>query len=138
MSFLSKLFGAPKDPLLDNALKVVPAAHMMARTMYLPMIDKDPRLRSVDVKLWDFFMGLAGVFVALRALEKSGLDASRQLKLRSVILKSLREWRPSADRGLEDCRRFVEAEWQKLANGGHALGNLLAVAVGIWVVGPYG
>jgi len=58
------------DPLLNNAVTLVQAAHISAVGMFTSLLDRFPILRQVDAEHWDFMLTVAGVFMAATGLTK--------------------------------------------------------------------
>jgi hypothetical protein len=56
------------DPLIKQAQTLVQAANVNATTAFIPLLDRFPILRGVDIKHWDFVLTIAGVFVAVTRL----------------------------------------------------------------------
>lgn len=123
-----------KDPLIGSAEKLVQAAKISAVGMFVPLVDKFPTLRPVDVKHWDFIVTVAGVFMAASRLNNLKLTDEREGRLMEVVAKELNQWQSDGTHAFEDCKNLFESEYDRLAAAGHDKRFLASDAVGKWIV----
>src|ERR1700745_2595630 len=105
MRFFKRLGRGKNDPLRGKAARLVSSASVNAVTMFLPMLDQHPLLKRVKPEQWDFFLTIAGVFMAATRLQNLHLRADRQRELMEVVAHGLADWNPeNGIRGFEDCK----------------------------------
>lgn len=133
VSFLRRLLGGNKDPLLGQAENLVQAAKINAVSSFTTHLDRFPILRQVDPEHWDFLITVAGVFMAATRLANLRLEDTREDKLMDVVIKLLNEWMPISLRAFENCKGLFEQEFNRLDAAGHEPRFTASDAVGIWI-----
>jgi hypothetical protein len=134
MGILSGLFKPKQDPLHKLAATLVPAASINATSMFVPLLDKFPFLREVDVEHWDFILTVAGIFMAASRLNNLRLGDAREESLMETVAESLSQWNPDGIRGFEVCKGLFESEYDRLTAAGHEQRFIASDAVGKWIV----
>jgi hypothetical protein len=104
MSLFSKF--TRKEPLHDQAVRLVPAASILAVSSFAPLLDRHPILRETEVEDWDFFATTATVCVALNNL-KAAVPTERFINIYAVFLPHLRKWHDRGEDAVLDCQEFV-------------------------------
>jgi len=123
-----------RDPLLESAEKLVPAANISAIGMFTPLLDKFPLLRPIDIKHWDSIVTVAAVFMASSRLNNLRLEEGREERLMEVVAERLDQWQADGTHVFEDCKKLYESEYDRLAAAGHEQQFLASDAVGKWIV----
>lgn len=131
MSWFKKTFGDSVDPLLKRADDLVFAAHGSAITLFESMVDRFPKLLEVDLNQWDFCMTVSGVFIATARLATLAIEQDRKKQLLGIVTQKLNEWNPDSLRGVEDCQKLFEREFERLSQKGHAPNVAVVDAVGM-------
>lgn len=138
MSFLRWLSWWRQDPLSERAGTLVPAAGANAAGSFTPLLKAFPVLDEVgDLARWDFFVMVAGVWMAMLSLRTRHLGQRREYDLSKMVGESLS--RRSCD-GVDganvfvDCMEFFERESGRLAAAGHEARWLAEDTVGAWIV----
>lgn len=134
MGILSGLFKPKEDLLQKQAATLIPAARVNATSMFVPLLDKFPFLRDVDVEHWDFELTVAGVFMAASCLNQLRLGDVREENLMATVAESIAQWKPDGIQGFEDCKGLFEIEYDRLAAAGHEPQFIASDAVGKWIV----
>ncbi|MFH1581598.1 MAG: hypothetical protein ABIC39_05935 [Pseudomonadota bacterium] len=134
MGIFSGLFKPKEDPLQKQAATLVPAAKINATTMFVPVLDKFPFLREVDVEHWDFVLTVAGVFMAASHLNNLRVGDAREESLMEIVAESLVEWNSDGIRGFKDCKHLFESEYDRLTAAGHEPRFIASDALGKWIV----
>lgn len=119
MGIFSKLL--KKDPLQEQAVKLVPAANVMVVSAFVPLLDKHPMLREVKVDAWDFYATAGAIFVALNNL-KSAVHRERFKRIYAIVLPHLHKWHARGEDAVLDCQKFVERTVASGASPQDALG----------------
>jgi len=116
--------------LKDRTQQLVGAARVLAVGSYMPISNQVPILGTVDTDDWDFFMTVAGVFVAATKLHH--LDVTEQVEdaLMAVVSRDAHDWNDRAIDALEDCQQFYERTCDGLKDGGRFAS---ADAIGAWI-----
>jgi hypothetical protein len=102
--------------------------------MFTPLLDKFSDLRQVDVEDWDFFLTVAGVFMAATRLHNLQLGNDREERLMEIVADRLDKWNQYGIRAFEDCKEFFENEYNRLCTAGHEQRFVASDAVGMWIV----
>ncbi len=123
-----------KDPLIEQAERLVRAATIQAVGIFVPLLDKYPSLRAVNAEQWDFIVTVAGIFMAASRLHNLGLAEPREEKLMEIVSKRLDEWKPDGTHAFEDCKGLFESKYDLLAAAGHDQRFLASDSVGTWIV----
>jgi hypothetical protein len=89
MGLISRLLGKPDDYLDRQARSLVDAAKVQATGSYLPLLDRFPVLGDVRPEHWDFFVTVAGVFIAVTRLNKLDLPEQREDHLLEIVTQVL-------------------------------------------------
>ncbi|MDI6766935.1 MAG: hypothetical protein QME52_08950 [Bacteroidota bacterium] len=134
MNVFKKLIGKKPDPLTNRANNLVSVSHIGAIEMYIPLLDRFPFLRKVDVKQWDFIVTVAGVFIASTRLNNLNLDLKRENVIMDIVSAKLQEWDRDAVGAFEDCKVLFEREFDRLTTAGHESRFIASDALGVWVV----
>lgn len=134
MTFIGKLFGSKRDPLEQQAKNLVSVAKVNATSLFLPLLEKYPILRDVDVEQFDFFVTIAGVFMASSVLNCSKIEESREDKLMEIVADELLKFDSDGIRAFEDCKVFYESEYDRLSALGHESKFLASDSVGKWII----
>ena len=66
------------DPLRAQAERLVSSAIISATSMFVPAVDQHPLLKPVKPESWDFFVTVAGVFIAASRLQNLHLSDNRK------------------------------------------------------------
>jgi len=123
MGLFSQL--ARKDPLHEQAVKLVPAANIMAVSSFVPLLDQYPLLRAAKVEAWDLFATSGAIFVAINDL-KGAVPPERFMSIYSVLLPYMRTWHERSEDAVLDCQKFVARTT--------ASGTSPQDALGFWVL----
>jgi hypothetical protein len=123
-----------RDPLFKQADTLISAAQIQAVGSFTPSLARFPILGRVNPQRWDFFMTIAGVFMANTRLNNLRLDERREDALMEVVAARLAEWDRDGDQAFEDCKQLFEEEFDRLQNDGHDPRFIASDAVGIWIV----
>jgi hypothetical protein len=123
-----------RAPLRQQAERLVSMAELNAMGIFLPLSEKFPVLREVDMEHWNFIVTVAGVFMAGLHLRNAHIGDAREEQLMTTISESLDEWDADGDRGFKDCQQLYESEYDRLAAAGHTPQFLASDAVGKWIV----
>lgn len=132
MSLLGRLLGR-QDPRLKRAQDLARISRLSAIPMKMALADEFPALFGVASEEWDFFVTVAGVFLATSRLGQTGLTEKQQQPLLDAIENGLMEWDRSGARAFEDCKTLFEREYDRLAAKKHAPRFLASDALGLWV-----
>jgi hypothetical protein len=75
---------------------MVQTANVNATTTFIPLLDRFPLLRGVDIKHWDFALTIAGVFMAVTRLSNLRLEERQEQELLLKVYRTCpmgcREW----------------------------------------------
>ncbi len=134
MGNLDGLFKSKQDPLQKQAETLVSAACINATGMFVPLLDKFPFLKEVDIKHWDFFVTVAGVFMGASRLNNLKVSDAREEMLMEIVAECLVDWNEDGIRAFEDCKGLYETEYDRLAEASHEPRFLASDAVGKWIV----
>jgi hypothetical protein len=136
MRFFQKLMREKNDdPLRGQAERLVSSAIINATSMFVPMLDQHPLLKTVKPEDWDFFLTIAGVFIAVSRLEKLQVSNNRKQELRNVVARALTDRSPeNGFRGFEDCKAMFERNFDALTRIQHEPRFIASDAVGVWIV----
>jgi hypothetical protein len=77
-----------EDPLVELAETLVQAANANAITAFIPTLDRFPALKRVDTQQWDFFITIAGVFIAATRLVNLRCEKSREEALLQKVTEN--------------------------------------------------
>jgi hypothetical protein len=103
--------------------------------MFVPVLDQHPLLKTVKPESWDFFVTVAGVFIAASRLQNSQLSANRKQELMDAVARGLADWSPeNGIRGFEDCKAAFERNFDSLTRSQHEPRFIASDALGMWVV----
>lgn len=133
MGLLGKLLGR-KDSKDDRAGALVQFAKINATTLFVPLLEQYPALRSVDTEQWDFIMTVAGVFMGLSRLNHAGFSESERRRISNVVSDQLDSWNSDSIRGFEDCGAFFDREFDRLTTAGQEPLFIGADALGLWII----
>lgn len=120
--------------LIKRAENLVKAAQINAVGMFIPLLDRFPILRKVDVEHSDFILTVASVFMAATRLNNLCLGDEREERIIEVVAERLDQWKPDGIRGFEDCKGLFESEFDRLNEAGHEPRFVASDAVGKWIV----
>jgi hypothetical protein len=134
MSLISKLLGKSEDPLDRQAGSLVSAAQVHATASYIPTLQRFPIVGTVPAEQWDFFVTVAGVFVAATRLNSLRLPEAREHRLMDRVGTDLNEWSSDGIRAFEDCKALFEQEFDRLTGLRHDPQFTTADALGLWIV----
>jgi hypothetical protein len=124
-----------EDPLVELAETLVQAANANAITAFIPTLDRFPALKRVDTQQWDFFITIAGVFIAATRLVNLRFEKSREEALLQKVTEGLAQWdAANGIRGYEDCHSFFDRTADGLEKSGHDRRFVASDAIGLWVV----
>jgi hypothetical protein len=135
VSFFRGLFGRKGDPLQGQAETLVDAARINATGFFIPLLDKFPILRDADIGRWDFFLTIAGVFIAATRLRNLNLETAREEHLMAIVSDRLVAW--DSAHGLaafEDCKSFFERTFDGLTDTGHEPRYVASDSIGAWII----
>jgi len=135
-AWLKSFFGKAKtDPLRERAERLVPSANIHATSLFVPMLDEFPLLRSVKPDQWDFVVTIASVFIAATRLRNLKKEDTLEEKLMDIVARGLADWdQKNGIRGFEDCKAMYEGSFDVLTNA-HADPRFIASdALGWWIV----
>lgn len=121
------------DPLEKQAKALVPSAQLNAVALYQALVNHLPILKSVDLDEWDFFVTVAGVFVAATRLSNSKIGESREDALMDIVARAVDEWDGNGATAFFDCKDLFEREYDRLSAAGHDVEFIAADALGIWI-----
>lgn len=110
-----------RDPLHEQAAKLVPAANVMAVSTFVPLLDEHPILREAEVEAWDFFATAGAVFVAINNLKRV-VDRQRFKDIYAIVLPNLHKWHARGEDAILDCQKFVARTVASGASDQDALG----------------
>ena len=96
------------DSLVNRAATLVTAANAVAVSSFTAFLDDSPWLKDIDLKDWDFFITVAGVFVGLTKLNKVQLPADRLDQLFDIIAKQLDAFHKNGGAAVDDCTAFYD------------------------------
>jgi hypothetical protein len=136
MKLFDSLFGKKEDSLNERAEKLVTAAKIQAVASFVPMLDKFPFLSKVKPTDWDFFITVAGVFIASSILEQLRLDNKRKESLMDIVSNNLLEWNSDGIAAFDDCKYLFEKVHEELSvTAEYQKDNkfLAADSLGMWV-----
>jgi hypothetical protein len=126
-----------KRNLERDADLLVGAAGTVATGAFVKFIDefafipRDERGR----RYWDFFVTIAGVFIALMGLRTLNLNEKRRLKLEKKVAAHLVRLYPAIARlGFEKCKSFFDKASNDLSNAGYEPRFVASDSIGAWVV----
>ncbi len=134
MGLISRLLGKPDDYLDRQAHSLVDAAKVQAAGSYLPLLDRFPVLQTCPPERWDFFVTVAGVFIAATRLNNLSLPESRENRLMDKVASDLNKWSSDGIRAFEDCKTLFDREYDCLVAVGHDSQFVAADAIGAWIV----
>jgi hypothetical protein len=134
MTLFAKMSGQGEDPLEDRATRLVDAARTMAFAAATNMGDQHRPLRQVDQEQIEYFMTVAGVFIAATRLNNLQVGEQREDRLMEIVANSLNAWDPGGVVGFEDCKNLFESECQRLRAKEYPPQFLHSDALGIWIV----
>jgi hypothetical protein len=136
MNFFGGLFGGKDDLLRGNAERLVPSASAFAVSMFVPLLEQFPSvMRNVKSDQGDFFITIAGVFIAATRLANLKIGDQREQKLMDIVARGLTQWDPNNGiRAFEDCKAMFERNFDVLTNGEHEPRFIASDAVGMWIV----
>jgi|SRR6516162_1059258 hypothetical protein len=135
MKLFQKLGRRKTDPLRGKAERLISSAAVNATTMFLPMLDRHPVLKTVNPTQWDFLVTIASVFMAATRLQNLKLSDDRQQELMGVVARDLADWGPeNGIRGFEDCKAMFERNFDALTSIQHEPQFIASDAVGMWIV----
>jgi hypothetical protein len=134
MGLISRLLGKPDDYLDRQARSLVDAAKVQATGSYLPLLDRFPVLGDVRREHWDFFVTVAGVFIAVTRLNKLDLPEQREDHLLEIVTQEFNAWDRDAIRAFDDCKQLFDREYDRLNAIGHDSQFLASDALGSWIV----
>jgi hypothetical protein len=122
-------------PLVKQAAALVQVANANAITAFVPMLERFPALKGANTQRWDFFMTIAGVFIAATRLVNLRFEKSREQALLQKVAEGLAQW-DAADgiSGYEDCQSFFDRTADALEKSGHDQRFVASDALGAWVV----
>jgi hypothetical protein len=119
------------DPLFEQASRLVTVAHTQAAASNFALLSEFPILESVPLESWDFFVTVAGVFVATTRL--ASFPEEREAQLTTQVVANLNEWSPRGLAGLRDCEAFFERTCEGLSKVKDP--NFIAAdSLGMWIV----
>ena len=103
--------------------------------MFVPVLDQYPLLKTVKPESWDFFVTVAGVFIAASRLQNLQLSDNRKQELMDVVARGLTDWSPeNGIRGFEDCKAMFERNFDSLTRSHREPRFVASDALGMWVV----
>jgi hypothetical protein len=119
--------------LVDKGDALVPMANSVAITSLTSAEDKLqlPSAITDDIEGWDFFVTVAAVYVAMRALAKSVPDETFRA-VGAGVFKKLDKWNPDGSRGFDDCQKFVERSLR--SSGATRNDVMIEDAIGMWLL----
>ncbi len=122
----------------DRASQLVGAANIAAITSWTSFSKQLPRVKNIAPEQWDFFVTVAGVFIAVRRLHQSDISESSLDSAAEIIIDKLTAWRPDARAAFEDCHAFYDRTYDGLSGpDGYEGANRAFIAsdsVGAWIV----
>jgi hypothetical protein len=134
MGLISKLLGKSADALEPQATSLVNAAQIQATASYTSVLQRFPIVGTIRVEEWDFFVTVAGVFIAATRLNNLGLSEERENSLMDKIAANLDGWNSNGARAFEDCKALFERQYDRLVELGHDQRFVTADALGLWIV----
>jgi hypothetical protein len=121
---------------MERAEVLVPAAHAFAVDSFIPMSKKVSILCHVDPGDWDFFVTVAGIFIAVTRLRNLRLGNSIEDKIGDIVYKKSEEWDKNSPRAFEDCKALFKSTYDTL-KGTHEYAKnpqfLASDSLGSWV-----
>jgi hypothetical protein len=135
LKFFQARFSRKGDPLREQAEMLVDAAQVNATASFVPLLDKFPVLKNVDVEHWDFILTVAGVFVAATRLRNMNFGDAREDKLMAIVSERMVAWNPTHGiSGFEHCKSFFERTFDGLTRAGHEARFVASDSIGAWIV----
>jgi hypothetical protein len=134
MGLISTLLGKSDGPFDRRARTLVNSAQIQVTASYLPLVERFPLLQAAPPEQWDFFVTVAGVFIAATRLNNLGLSEPRKNHLMDKVASDLNEWNGDGIRAFEDCKALFDREYDRLTEVGHDAQFVAADALGIWIV----
>ena len=127
---------AQSEPLYERARDLTSKAHAVAISNHVRFTDEFVLLNYIDVKWWNFFVTIAGVFVASTRLKNLQLGKDRERHLMEVVAKEFQKWNPNASDGFEDCKAFFDRTYdgQAAALTADEQKFVSSDTVGAWIV----
>jgi hypothetical protein len=102
------------DPLDQQARDLVPAAHSLAIGL-TKFRSQFACLQAIDDQSWDFFVTVAGVFVASTRLRNLKIGSKREDRLMEIASQEFQKWHPRAIEGFEDCKAFFDRTYDAIS-----------------------
>lgn len=85
---------------------------------------------------WEFFMTVAGVFIAASTLKQTAVADEIRDGLMELVTTKAHDWDPNSVRAFDDCKRMFEQGYHRLSSVPdyqRNLGLVGADAVGMWI-----
>lgn len=122
------------DYLERQAAKLVSVAGINAIAIYEAVLDRVPIVPETKLNDWDFFVTVAGVFIAATRLHNMQIGEDREDHVLEIISRDLDSWNRNGTRAFEDCKSLFESEFDRLSSVGHDSNFVASDALGIWIV----
>jgi hypothetical protein len=126
------------DPLAERAKSLVNASEIAATSSAIVLVERDefPLFSSINPLHWNFFVTIAGVFIASSRLRTSGIERRRHDRLMAIASRRLNAWNPKHGlMAFEDCKSFFERSYDGFAkDASHNPDFNAADALGGWIV----
>lgn len=136
MSFLSKIFSNNSDWMSERAATVVEGAKIVAISSQMSCIEQFQLAANIDPKDWDFYVTVAGVFMAATRLHNLEIAADREDKLITSVHTKLSGWHPRGQEAFSDCKTFFERTYDELARSARYKDDrrfLASDSIGMWM-----
>jgi hypothetical protein len=123
-----------ESQLVSNAQLLVSAAQLGPVGVFVPLLDRFPRLAQAKPEDWDFFLGVASTFAGLAQHEVCDSSPERNRIVRRVVAEQLVKWQPDALDALEDCEALASRSMEALLESGDCeWQDALSKSIGVWV-----
>ena len=130
--------GLKTDDLITKAKSLVVFAQVTSLSILDPLEEKYKILSKENQNLehWSFIVVSATVFLALQNLYNIGIHNDFDTtKITDVIDRKLQEWKIDGDRGIIDCKQFVNRALENLnSNDPNENCRISIVYVGMWIL----
>ncbi len=123
-----------ESQLVSSAEVLVRVARVGPVGLFVPLLDRFPQLAKAKPEDWDFFLGVASVFVGLAQYQAYDSSQDRNRLVRRLVAEEVLKWRSDALDALKDCEGFVARSMEALLQGGKSeWQDALSKSIGVWV-----
>jgi hypothetical protein len=125
---------SPDDPLLRHADGLVQSARIHSISACTVLLEEFPFIKHSNIESLDFFLTVAGVFMAATRLSNLRVGEAREEHLMNKVYDRFVEWdKKNAVRAFDDCKTFFERNFDALTNTGHDPRFVASDAIGGWI-----